>query len=164
MWFSTQGAGCCFIGQEMLICLWRWIVNKGVWFATSVAILESWDLIARLQHQIFRGFVRQNWLGSGYPEVKSQSLSLRCSVQLILSGSLPTAHGKARRGVIQAFSFSRYFLNKPEWCFDSGEESWSDGLAKVRDGSSNVILITALLLLNPVKRSTSWEGTVRFPS
>lgn len=46
----------------------------------------------------------------GYPEVKSQSLSLKCSVQLILSGSLHPAHrGKARRGVVKHFPFQNTF-------------------------------------------------------
>lgn len=71
-------------------------------------------------HPIFRGFVRQRLIGvTRLPRSKIPSLSLKRSVQLIVSGSLHTVQrGKGTEESAQTLSFSRCFQNKPSWCFD----------------------------------------------
>lgn len=77
-------------------------------------------LNCRVEHQIFRGLGRQRLIGvTRLPRSKIPSLSLKRSVQLIVSGSLHTVHrGKGMEESGQTLSFSRYFQNKPSWCFD----------------------------------------------
>lgn len=77
-------------------------------------------LNCRVEHPIFRGFVRQRLIGvTRLPRSKIPSLSLKRGVQLIVPGSLHTVHrGKGTEESAQTLSFSRYLQNKPSWCFD----------------------------------------------